>query len=223
MATGVPTATNMSMTDALYKLAAWLSPSYPVGAFSYSHGLETAVRSGQVSDATALSEWISDCIRHGAGRTDTILLAAAYRDPNDEAIAELAGALQPSRERYLESTAQGAAFMKTTASAWGDVPDIALPYSVAVGRAAAAHHLPLADTIVMFLHAFAANLVSAGIRTIPIGQTDGQKVLAAMMPVCRTTSEEAMSATLDDLGSSAIMADIASTQHETLAPRLFRS
>lgn len=210
------------MNDALGKLAAWLSPAYPVGAYTYSHGLEWAIEAGDARDRESLEQWIADCLEHGAGRSDAILLAHAFRAPEDDGIANLARALQPSRERLLEVEAQGSAFARTTADVWG--PDLApAPYPVAVGRAAAAHEAPLGDTVFLYLHAFAANLVSAGVRLIPLGQTDGQRVLAALLPLARRVAAEAVTAPLGAVGGCAIRADIASMRHETQYTRLFRS
>jgi urease accessory protein len=221
MATIMGTGTRMS--EALYKLAAWLSPAYPVGAFSYSHGLEWAIGSGTVTNRETLCDWIKDCIQHGAGRNDAILLAAAYREPDNSDVADLAAALQPSRERQLETMAQGAAFAATTDAAWGGDAGDDVAYPVAVGRAAAAHEIPLADTIILFLQAFTANLASVGVRLIPLGQTEGQRIVADLMPVCGAVARQALAAELDDIGGATIMADIASMQHETQTVRLFRS
>lgn len=210
------------MTDALYKLAAWFSPAYPVGAFAYSHGLEWAIEAGDVADGASLEAWIRDCLAHGAGRNDAILLAHAWRAPQDESLAELADALSPTKERLLETTAQGTAFASTTAAAWGPEQTPA-PYPIAVGRAAAAHDAPLELTLVHFLQAFAAMLVSAGVRLVPLGQTEGQQIQATLMPLCQQLAREAMDAGLDDLGGCAFRADIASMRHETQSTRLFRS
>ena len=214
-------------TDAahLHKLNAWFSPSYPVGAFSYSHGLEAVVSAGDVASAEQLYEWLSDCLWHGAGRNDAIFLAHAYRAGDRAALselAELAEALAPSAERQLETTAQGAAFAKVTENVWGgDLAD--LPYPVAVGAAARAEGIPLDLTLPLYLHAFAANIIAAGVRFIPLGQTDGQQVLAGLFPAFDAISAEAAEATLDDLGSATFRADLASMQHETLKTRIFRS
>lgn len=214
-------------TDAahLHKLNAWFSPSYPVGAFSYSHGLEAVVSAGDVASAEQLYEWLSDCLWHGAGRNDAIFLAHAYRADDRAALselAELAEALAPSAERQLETTAQGAAFAKVTENVWGgDLAD--LPYPVAVGAAARAEGIPLDLTLPLYLHAFAANIIAAGVRFIPLGQTDGQQVLARLFPAFDAIAAEAAEATLDDLGSATFRADLASMQHETLKTRIFRS
>ncbi|MDB5721440.1 MAG: ureF [Alphaproteobacteria bacterium] len=220
--------TTTIMTEARYRLMTWLSPAYPVGGFSYSHGLEQAVEAGLVTDRGTLSDWIEDCLRHGAGRSDAILAAFAWRAEDDATraeLAELALALQPARERLLESEAQGAAFQLVTAAVWpaGAIAAAPLPYPVAVGAAARAHAIPLDDMLEAWLWAFTANLVSAGVRLVPLGQTDGQRVQAAMMPVVLAVATEAAASDLDDIGGCAFLADIAAMRHETQHVRLFRS
>lgn len=209
---------------ALHKLTAWLSPLYPVGSFAYSHGLEQAVAAGEVTDAGTLGDWIETCLTHGAGRNDAILLAAAWRADGDD-LAEvnaLALALSASSERHLETIQQGTAFMRTTGAVWDTETD-PLAYPVAVGREAARHDIALEPTIALYLHAFAANLISAGIRLIPLGQTEGQRVTAALFAVFDTVAAEASAATLDDIGGCAFRSDLSSMRHETLTTRLFRS
>ena len=224
---------------ALQRLFAWLSPSFPVGAFSYSHGLEWAIEDGSVTSAADLVAWLGDVLRHGAGRNDAILFAHAYAAAHADDIAglrklaELGAAFQPSKERRLESCAQGAAFLTAVNAAWpaptlaalteGLAHEPAVPYPVAVAMAAAAHGVPLAPALVAYLHAFAANIVSAGVRAIPIGQTDGQRTIAALSPTIEAIAASSLHAGLDDLGGAALRADIASMKHETQYTRLFRS
>jgi len=224
------TATTITtiMTEARYRLMTWLSPAYPVGGFSYSHGLEYAVEAGLVTDRASLADWIEDCLRHGAGRSDAIIAAHAWR-ADDAAmraeLAELAQALQPAKERLLESEAQGAAFQLVTAAVWpaSEIDAAPLPYPVAVGVAARAHDVPLDEMLPAFLWAFAANLVSAAVRLVPLGQTDGQRVQAALMPVVLAVARDAASASLDEIGGCAFRAEIAAMRHETQHVRLFRS
>jgi urease accessory protein len=214
----------------------WLSPAFPVGGYSYSHGLEWVVEAGTVRDAAALGGWVEDILAHGAGRTDVIFLAEAWRalaggDARllDEAI-ELAAAFAPSAERRLETLAQGAAFLTATQAVWPHtdlaplcVPGREIAYPIAVGASAAAHGLPLAQTAQAFAQAFAANVVSAGVRLIPLGQTDGLRVVARLEPLIPHVVAAALAATLDDVGGAAVAADIASMRHETQYTRLFRS
>jgi urease accessory protein len=214
----------------------WLSPAYPVGGFSYSHGLEWIVEARKMRNAAALGDWIEDILSHGAGRSDAIFLAETWRavSAGDERrlaeVAELAAALAPSAERRLETLAQGAAFLAATRAGWPSptldrvaVQAADVAYPVAVGACAAAHGLPLAPTVQAYLQAFAANLVSAGVRLIPLGQTDGLRVLARLEPLMAPLVTRALAARLYDVGGAAVMADIASMRHETQYTRLFRS
>jgi urease accessory protein len=222
---------------ALYRLMAWLSPAYPIGAFSYSGGIEWAVEAGDITDAATLRQWLAVVIADGGGFCDAVFLAHAYRaaaardDVALRALAELAAAFAPSKERHLETTAQGRAFLDTTRAAWPApaldrlpaIWDGAIALPVAVGVAGAAHGIALDGVLNGYLQAFAANLVSAGVRLIPLGQTDGQRVLAALETVVRATAERALPAGLDDVGSASFRADLASMRHEIQHTRLFRS
>ncbi|QHQ37478.1 urease accessory protein UreF [Algicella marina] len=201
----------------------WFSPAYPVGAFSYSHGLEQVISEGSVVDSAGLMDWIADILRHGAGRTDGILLyAAAMPGADAQALSDLAAALAPSRERHLETMAQGEAFARTTSDVWGTdaTPRV---YPVAVGIAVAALGLSPARAVRLYLHAFSANLVSAAVRYMPLGQTDGQKCLAALLPVIEEVAAEAAKSTPDEIGNATMAADIAAMHHETLPTRIFRT
>lgn len=221
--------------SSLARLMTWLSPAFPVGGFSYSHGLEWVVETGKVRDAATLGDWIEDLLVHGAGRTDAIFLAEAWRAAAadnaaflDE-VAQLAAAFAPSAERHLETLAQGAAFLTAVGAVWPHPAVASLhargetAYPVAVGVSAAAHGLPLPPTAQAFTQAFAANLVSAGVRLVPLGQTDGLRVIARLEPLIPRVVTGALAAGLDDVGGIAVMADIASMRHATQYTRLFRS
>lgn len=218
-----PTGTGMTADPALI-LHQWLSPAFPVGAFAYSHGLEWEVGAGRLTDAAGFDAWLRTCMVRGSGRNDAILLAAAYRaDAAGLAdIADLAEALAPSKERREETMAQGRAFAATV-SAIHDVDIGAMAYPVAVGHAARRLGLPLDLTLRLFLQAFAANLVSAATRLVPLGQTEAQRVLAAMTPLIETLADEAAPGDPDSIGGGVPMIDIASMRHETQGTRLFRS
>src|SRR6516164_6424647 len=109
---------------ALYRLMAWLSPAYPVGAFSYSSGIEWAVEAGDIKDAASLQQWLAAMLAEGSGFCDAVLFVHAHRaiiagdDAALRTVAELAAALVPSKERFLETTAQGRAFLDATKAAW---------------------------------------------------------------------------------------------------------
>jgi urease accessory protein len=216
------------------ELLIWLSPAFPVGAFAYSQGLETATERGWVMDAATLSAWLTALVRHGPLRNDLILLSLVHRAPDDAtiaALAELATALQPSRERAEEAAVQGAAFIDAYRAAWtaAEIRPAVIPANapvtlpVAVGIAARAHGFPLLSTLIAYGTAAQANLVSAAIRLGVIGQFDGQRVLAAALPVLREVCGSAIRASEEDLGGAAFAADLASILHETQTTRLFRS
>ena len=222
---------------ALYRLMTWLSPAFPVGAFSYSSGIEWAVEAGDITDAASLRDWLAAMLAEGSGFCDGVFLAQVHRavSRHDDAalreIAELAAAFVPSRERQLETTTQGRAFIEISRSAWSceGLDDVIaacggpIVYPVAVGLVSAAHAIPLAPAMHGFLHALVSNWISAGARLVPLGQTDSQRVLAALEPVVVSTAKRALEAGLDDLASATFRADLASLRHETQYTRLFRS
>jgi len=226
-----------SEAAALYRLMTWLSPSFPVGAFSYSSGIEWAVEAGDIGDAASLRGWLASMLADGPGFCDGVFLAHAHRAAasDDQAgfadIAELAAAFAPSRERQLETSAQGRAFIEIARAAWNCASldrlmlscGGAIVYPAAVGLVSAAHAIPLASTLHAFLHAVTSNWISAGARLVPLGQTDSQRVLAQLEPIVAATARRALKASLEDLGSATFRADLASMRHETQYTRLFRS
>jgi urease accessory protein len=218
-------------------LFVWLSPSFPVGAFAYSQGLEMAVERGLVNSRATLQAWMAALIAHGSLRNDLIFLADAHRAVvarDREALGSasaLACALQPSAERYLEATQQGGSFLTAIAGAWSNGAfaetrawlDGAVSYPVAVGLAAAGHDVSLAPALDAFAFAWAGTLTSAAIRLSVVGQTDAQGVVAALAGALSAAALTAQTQTLDDIGGAAFSADLASLEHETQYSRLFRS
>lgn len=230
-------ATEAEESAALFRLMTWLSPSFPVGAFSYSSGIEWAIEAGDITDRQTLQDWLAAMLLEGAGFCDGLFLCHAWRAAEAGEgrtlgeIAELAAAFTPSRERHLETTAQGRAFVEIARSAWNcDTLDLLsshvtgpITYPVAVGVLAAGHRISLSSTLHAFLHAATSNWISAGVRLIPLGQTDSQHVLAALEGAIAATAEKSLLGSLDDLGSATFRADLASMRHETQYTRLFRS
>jgi urease accessory protein len=218
-------------------LQIWLSPAFPVGGFAYSHGLEWAYEAGDIHDAASLDAWLRALVRHGAFRNDAILFGHGFEaaKTGDSAglreITELALALANSAERRLETVTQGNAFVSAAMASWpcpaltrlkadvvGDIP-----YPVAVAIAAAGHGIAKVEALPAFLLAFLANLVSASVRLGVIGQTDGQRITAALLPDIEALARETLDASLDALGGCAFRSDMAALHHETQYSRLFRS
>ena len=212
------------MTDgALLRLTQWLSPAFPVGSYAYSHGLEWAISAGDVTTAAQLQRWIGTVLTEGAGRTDAILLAQALRPETDLAdLATLAQALAASRERLVETLDQGRALGQTIAALTGQ-PQPEMPYPVALGAAARGLGLPAEPVVSLYLHAFASALVQAAVRFVPLGQTEGQAVLAALHPVILQVAAEAVQADIGQIGSGAFRSDLAAMRHETMDVRIFRT
>ncbi|WP_439526451.1 urease accessory protein UreF [Roseovarius mucosus] len=202
-------------------LVQWLSPAFPTGAFAYSHGLEAEIAAGTVRDAASLVVWLGNILRYGSGWQDAVLLAHAL-DGECDWLDDLARALQPCAERLQESREQGAALARCVAGITGRaLPARFLP--VAVGEAAAALDLPKRDVIALYLHGFVGNLVTISIRHVPLGQTEGQAVLARLLPDIHAQADRAARATLDEIGTCALAGDLAALRHETQDVRIFRT
>ncbi len=225
--------------DGLLKLLAWLSPSFPVGAFAYSHALEAAIDEGLISDRASLQSWIEDLLALGSPRADGVFFMCAHRavaagdDASFQEVAEWAAVMRGTGELALESIQQGESFLRAIGDAWPveiaiwrerlAAAEIRPAYPVAVACAAAVARIDAEPALAAYLHAFAANLVSAAVRAIPLGQTDGQRVLSAVEPAIARAAAAAQTRTLEDAGTAAPALDALSFRHETQYSRLFRS
>jgi len=225
---------------AFLRLQSWLSPAFPMGSYSYSHGLEWAVEAGHVRDRTSLVDWLKADLCHGTGRNEAIFFSEAWRCAIDDdrarlfAIAELAAAFRGTAEFALESSRQAAACLAILRQAWPDLlldwlsealrqRDVQPALAVVLGLRSAREGIPASLALPAFLHANVANLVTTGVRLVPLGQTDGQLAVAELEEAVLAASVQARKATIDDLGSAAFMVDLASMAHETQYTRLFRS
>ena len=212
----------MSPTDPALILAQWMSPAFPVGAFAFSHGLEAAIEDGRLSTAAEVEDWLRALLEKGSGQTDAVFLAEAYRGADLPDLANLCLGFCAAAGRVLETQEQGASFARTLREMHGlDLPD--LPYPIAVGRAAALCAVPLELTLRFFLSGFTSNLISAAVRRIPLGQTEGQAMLARLHPAIEAVAARAPDLTLDDLSATCFAADIAAMQHEALYSKTFRT
>jgi urease accessory protein len=225
---------------ALLRLQSWLSPAFPTGAYSYSHGLEWAIEAGHVHDRDSLVDWLEADLCYGSGRNEAIFFSEAWRCAKDDnrarlfEIAELAAAFRGTSEFMLESSQQAAACLATLCHVW---PDRVLDWlsetlrerqvqpalAVVVGVRLARQGIPVSLALPAYLQSYVANLVTAGVRLIPLGQTDGQLTIARLEEAVLAASAQAQKATINDLGSAAFMVDLASMAHETQYTRLCRS
>ena len=222
------------------RLQTWLSPAFPVGGYSFSHGLETAIEKGLLDDRYSLIDWLEADISHGTGHVEVIFLAAAWRavtEQNADALveaADFAAALRATSEFSLESGTQGTAFLSTVMKVWPSevlvkavnllrASDITPVLPIAVGIACAAERISLEQTAPQYLQAWSANLINAAVRAIPLGQTDGQHIVAALETRIAECASKAVNCSLDDVGSATLMIDVMSMHHETQYTRIFRS
>ena len=208
-------------TDPILTLAQWLSPGFPIGAFAYSSGLEQAIADRAVTPET-VEDWLSDMLRSGIGLADAILIRAAARGADPQEVDGQARAFCPSRERLLELDAQGAAFCDQLRANWG-IDVATLTYPVALGVGIRQLNLPETQAVQMYLHAWVAAVVAACQRLMALGQTEAQRIVAALAPLCSEIAQDSADKTLDDLTSQSFAADIAAMRHETLSPRIFRT
>ena len=202
-------------------LQAWFSPAFPTGAFSYSHGMESAIQDKLVTDAISLKSWIALLLSHGSGRNDGLFLKAAYEDVAEA--NKLCLALCGSKERLCETTELGQAFSRVVNASYNvKLPD-QTAYPIAIGMAARQISLDLTLTLQSYFQAFASNLISVGVRTIPIGQQAGQDCLIGLYPIIEDITKKIKLASLDELGSATLVSDLMGMKHEISTPRIYRT
>ena len=225
---------------ALLRQQSWLSPAFPAGSYSYSHGIEWAVEAGYTHDRKSLVDWLEADLCYGSGRNEAIFFIEAWRSATDDdcekllEIAELAAAFRSTSEFALETSQQATACLAILRRVWPDPLieslseflselRVAPVLSVVLGVRTARQSIPATLVLPAFLQSYLANLVTAGVRLVPLGQTDGQLAIAELEPAVLTVAAQAEVATIHDLGSAAFMVDLASASHETQYTRLFRS
>ena len=217
--------TAMPTEQSILTLSQWISPSYPVGSFTYSHGLEALVNLQWLGNADSLREWLLNILHHGAARTDALFLAAAYKCNSDEALIEInskARALASSQERLLEMDEIGKAFKSVTEAVWPIEID-ELVYPIAIGFCANVEGIELNLTTSLYLQAYVSNLVSAAQRLMPLGQTEAQKIIKTLSSICLQVADETRDGNLDNIYSSVFISDIAAMKHETQVSRIFKT
>jgi len=217
---GTNTKNTKNKFDYHQVLFSWFSPNFPIGSFNFSHGLEAAVEMKFIHDSFTLENWISNLITDGSGKTDIILLSNAYRGKN---INELALALCPSKERWIESIKLGKSFSKNIRDNWSYNIEDDLAFPVALGKAGSFFSIPLDQLLIIFLQSFASNLITFGMKHIPLGQSAGQKILINLIPVIQAQSMKYKNYDIKDIGSSAFISDLASMYHENLKNRIYQT
>ena len=219
----------------------WLaSPALPVGGFSYSEGLEAAVDGGRVHDEHSAADWLVDQLHLGLARADLAILGhalTAWRRQDWERLCELDAWVRQTRESAelrLQSEQMGRSLMEWLRSLRR--PDVDLDhlpeplrsptYPVAWAYALSLHsppEAPVADGLLAYAFGWAENMVQAAIKSIPLGQSAGQRILARLCTEIPEASAVALATAVDELQAFTPMLAILSARHETQYSRLFRS
>lgn len=237
------------MTDSsfIYRLLTWFSPSYPIGSFHFSHGIEYAVEWNLIKDAKSLEEWISGIIQFGSGRMDLMMFKLSYdlftapnvrADPNRikklNRLITISNALKLSPELWQESTKQGDAALKALLKSH---PSDNLHFlnlqlkktdkypvvPIVFGAACADHRIPLKWALTAYLHSFIFNLITAGVKLIPLGQTAGQNIAASLESVIHKCVNASAKSKINDISGASPMVEWTSVKHENQYTRLFQS
>lgn len=214
------------------RLLSWVSPAFPTGGFAYSHALEWAVEAGDIIALDSLVDWMSALLAHGSLRADMIFIRHAWQAGEDirklEEIAAYAGACASSRERYEETVYQGEAFLKA-ASVWDDSlaqehgTTVRWPLPVAQGAVFRRGGAQERQAVLAGGHMAVAAMVSAAVRLVPLGQTDGLRAQAMLEPAILEAVRQTERCGLDDVGTACFRSDLAAMHHETQETRLFRT
>ena len=211
------------------------SPSLPVGAYSYSEGLETLVYQGAIADGSSLQQWLIQELEYGAIRLETAILVRTYqavRDKDWQTINywnQWLSAARETEELRQQSWQMGQSLRRLLLQLQPDFacffPDTANPcnFAIAFAIAAAYWEIDPQAAVLGYLHSWSSNLVTAGVKLIPLGQTQGQQVLLALYPSLQQAAMASLKLENEELSSCSWGLAIASMNHETLYARLFRS
>jgi len=210
----------MELNSDIQILQNWFSAGFPIGSFAYSHGLETVIEDKVVTDPATLTAWIEFILKYGSCHNDGLFLKAAHKG---EDLNQLCLSLSAGKERELETLELGQAFTMAVTKTHGLSLPKGLAYPIAIGMASAQLRMNLRLTLQSYLQSFAANLVSVGVRSIPIGQIAGQQCLVQMFPAIKRLGSQLLETHLTELGSCTFIGDMMSIRHESAVPRLYRT
>lgn len=225
----------MPDAQALLKLLQLASPALPVGAFSYSEGLETLVENGTITTANAVSDWITQELRYGSVRLEAATLVRAYQAFQGQDLTALhywncwLSAVRETEELRQQSWQMGRGLTRMVEQIEPGLRDAIATtgtpcnFAVAFGFTAAHWQIDLESSVLGYLQSWTTNLVNAAIKLVPLGQTTGQQLLLTLYPTLTETAQEVLTLQDDQLESSGWGLSLASMQHETLYSRLFRS
>ena len=208
------------LKESLQILQTWFSPLFPVGSFSYSHGLEAMINDNLIKSKEDILDYLKSILKHGTGKNDIILIKYTYLG---EELNDLAISLCPTKERKIESIEMGNAFRKVLGDSWNYKIQENTAYPISVGKAAKYFNIPLNLTIISYLQSFASNLINVCVKHIPIGQKVAQDCIIQTYDLIREIENESKNLELEDLGGVCFTSDIYSIKHENLKTRIYKT
>ncbi|AFZ43700.1 Urease accessory protein UreF [Halothece sp. PCC 7418] len=221
----------------ILKLLQLSSSALPLGAYSYSEGLETAIETQMIQGEEGFKQWLQDELSHGAIRLETALMLRGYRCWQKKDLEGLqywnqwGSAVKETAELREQSWQMGNTLtrlllaldsnpkLKESLTAVGKPCNSA----IAFGIGAANWEIDEYSTVLGYLHSWATNLINAGVKLIPLGQTTGQQLLLQLHANIETTATTVLNLADDELYTCSWGLGLASMQHETQYSRLFRS
>lgn len=227
------------------KLLQLVSPTLPVGAYNYSEGLEWLVEQGDITNAQSLESWIAQELGQGSITVETAVMARAYGYVNQAISLDVLGsgtkslsywnqwltATRETKELRQQSLQMGGSLRKllgdlepATQSLFKEIPPTEpCNYAIAFGLGVAFWGIDIDQSGLGYVHSWVNNLISAGVRLIPLGQTEGQRILLHLTPIILEQWQRISSLEDDDLYSCSWGLALASMAHESQYTRLFRS
>ena len=223
-----------SSNYALLKLLQLASPAMPVGAYSYSEGIETLVDTGAIASSQSLKHWLLQELKYGAIRIEAAVMVRAYKAAMGDVAALVywnhwLSAIRETEELRQQSWQTGRSLMRLLLELQPQLADVIddvgnpCNFAIAFGIAAAHWNINISAAILGYLHSWATNLITAGIKLIPLGQTAGQQLLLELHTNIINATEEILALEDDDLSTCGWGLSLASMAHETQYTRLFRS
>lgn len=229
-------------SHALLCLLQLASPALPVGAYSYSEGLETLVDTGTIKNDQSLKHWLEQELRYGAIRIEAAVMVRAYQVAqlgDTEALGywnNWLSALRETEELRQQSWQMGRSLVRlllelqpletrknASLQSLANAAGLPCNFAIAFGIAAAHWQIDVPAALLGYLHSWATNLITTGVKLIPLGQTAGQQLLLKLNPHFICATGEILALEDDDLNSCGWGLSLASMGHETQYTRLFRS
>jgi urease accessory protein len=206
----------------LAKLLQLASPTLPVGAYSYSGGLEAAIEAGTVKDAASAERWIGDVLEYSMGRMEAPLLLRMMKGQGKWNEVFLAS--RETAELRAETVQMGYSLNRLFKDlALGEVPVEEPSFPAAFAYAAAQWKIEPEAALQAYLWAWIENQVMAALKAVPLGQTDGQRMMLSLGNRIEDMVKKALAMKDEDIGNFAPGLALLSSRHETQYSRLFRS